>query len=237
MGLKKLIPYACFIVIGIALFVLGRSSASIAQSLSHPEKLNAINRAQVELAQRDRLNNPDALSNNSDSTPKQPIILAAAGSTEPLNFACKPRQVDVHNYSGGVISYCKKKDLAIAETDSALVDLKPGAARSPHWHDTWEEQLLIAGKAKTVLIDRKGQLHEEVLEPGMISFLPAGSPHWSEAIGNEPVSFLFIFPAGYQTFELGDSMVGLNPQVMQSIIGSKLPKIAQNREALVMVSK
>jgi oxalate decarboxylase/phosphoglucose isomerase-like protein (cupin superfamily) len=129
-----------------------------------------------------------------------------------------------------------------------LVDIKPGAARSPHWHDTWEEQLLIAGKAKTVLIDRKGQLHEEVLEPGMISFLPAGSPHWSEAIGNEPVSFLFIFPAGYQTFELGDSMVGLNPQVMQSmvglnpqvmqsIIGSKLPKIAQNREALVMVSK
>lgn len=237
MGLKKLIPYVCFIMIGIALFVLGRSSALNAQSLSHLEQLNVSSPAKVEIAQPNRLSNPNALSNNSDLTPKQPILLAAAGSTEPLKFTCQPRQVDVHNYSGGVISHCKKKAFTIAETDSARVDIKPGAARSPHWHDTWEEQILISGKAKTVLIDNKGQVHEEVLEPGMISFLPAGWPHWSEAMGNETVSFLFIFPAGYQTFELGDSVVSLNPNVMQSIIGTKLPKIAQNRDALVMMSK
>lgn len=237
MRLKKLIPYVCFIIVGIALFMLGCSSALNAQSLSHLKQLNVSSPAKVEIAQSNRLNNPDALSNNSDSTPKQPILLAAAGSTEPLKFTCQPRQVDVHNYSGGVISYCKKKDFTIAETDSARVDIKPGAARSPHWHDTWEEQVLISGKAKTVLIDNKGQVHEEVLEPGMISFLPAGWPHWSEAMENETVSFLFIFPAGYQTFELGDSFVSLNPKVMQSIVGTKLPNITQNRDALVMMSK
>ncbi|MFB2895413.1 cupin domain-containing protein [Aerosakkonemataceae cyanobacterium BLCC-F50] len=237
MKLKKLIHYVGFIVICIVLFVLGRSSALSTQSFSHLEQLNVTSPAKVGIIQPNRLNNPNALSNNFDSIPKQSIPLAAAGSTESLKFTCQPRQVDVHNYSGGVISYCKKKDFAIAETDSARVDIKPGAARSPHWHDTWEEQILISGKAKTVLIDNKGQAHEEVLEPGMISFLPAGWPHWSEAIGNDTVSFLFIFPAGYQTFELGDSVVSLNPKVMQSITGSKLPKIAQNRDALVMMSK
>lgn len=237
MGLKKLILYVCLIVIGTALFVLGRSSALRAQSLSHFEQLNASSPAKVETVQPNHLDNSNRLSNNSDSTPKQPILLAAAGSTEPLKFTCQPRQVDVHDYSGGVISHCKKKDFTIAETDSARVDIKPGAARSPHWHDTWEEQVLISGKAKTVLIDNKGQVREEVLEPGMISFLPAGWPHWSEAMGNETVSFLFIFPAGYQTFELGDSVVSLNPKVMQSIIGTKLTNMVQNRDALVMMSK
>jgi oxalate decarboxylase/phosphoglucose isomerase-like protein (cupin superfamily) len=117
----------------------------------------------------------------------------------------------------------------------ARVDIKPGAARSPHWHDTWEEQVLISGKAKTVLIDNKGQVHEAVLEPGMISFLPAVLLHWSEAMGNEVVSFIFIFPAGYKTFELGDSIVGLNPKVMQSIVGTKLSNVAQDKDALVMM--
>jgi mannose-6-phosphate isomerase-like protein (cupin superfamily) len=196
MRLKKLIPYVCFIMIGIALFVLDRSSALNAQSLSHLEQLNVSSPAKVEIAQPNRLSNPNALSNNSDLTPKQPILLAAAGSTEPLKFTCQPRQVDVHNYSGGVISHCKKKAFTIAETDSARVDIKPGAARSPHWHDTWEEQILISGKAKTVLIDNKGQVHEEVLEPGMISFLPAGWPHWSEAWEMKPLASFSFFQQG-----------------------------------------
>lgn len=238
MGLKKLIFYVCFMVIGITLFVLGRTSALSARDISDIKQLNASNRApEVAIVQPDRSNNSNTFSNNSESTPKQPNFLAAASSSEPLQFTCKPREVDVHNYSGGVISYCKNKNFAIAQIDSALVDIKPGAARSPHWHDTWEEQLLISGKAKTVLIDPKGQVHEEVLEPGTISFLPAGWPHWSEAMGNETVNFLFFFPAGYKTFELGDSIVSLNPQIMQSIVGTKLSDIARDRDALVMMNK
>lgn len=238
MELKKLIFYVCFMVIGITLFVLGRTSALSAQGLSHLKQLNVSSPAtEVEIVQPNRFNNSNTFFNNSESTLKQPKLLAAASSTEPLKFTCKPREVDVHNYSGGVISYCKNKNFAIAEIDSALVDLKPGAARSPHWHDTWEEQLLISGKAKTILIDPKGQVHEEVLEPGMISFLPAGWPHWSEVIGNEAVSFLFFFPAGFKTFELGDSIVSLNPQIMQSIVGTKLSNISQDKDALVMMTK
>jgi oxalate decarboxylase/phosphoglucose isomerase-like protein (cupin superfamily) len=238
MGFKKLMFYVCFIVIGITLFVLGRTSALSARDFSDLEQLNASNPApEVAIVQPDRSNNSNTFSNNSESTPKQPKLLAAASSIEPLQFTCKPREVDVHNYNGGVISYCKNKNFAIAQIDSALVDLKPGAARSPHWHDTWEEQLLISGKAKTVLIDPKGQVHEEVLEPGTISFLPAGWPHWSEVMGNETVNFLFFFPAGYKTFELGDSIVSLNPKIMQSIVGTKLSNIARDKDELVMMNK
>lgn len=120
MGLKKLMFYVCFMVIGITLFVLGRTSALSARYLSHLKQLNASNRApEVAIVQPERSNNSNTFSNNSESTPTQPKLLAAASSTEPLQFTCKPREVDVHNYSGGVISYCKNKNFAIAEIDSA----------------------------------------------------------------------------------------------------------------------
>ena len=101
----------------------------------------------------------------------------------------------------------KKKDLEVSDTDSALVEIKPGAARAPHWHDTWEQQTLISGKAKTYLIDEKGQVNVEVLTPGMVAFLPAGMTHWTETVGAQTAVLSLSFPAGFKTFELGDSLV------------------------------
>jgi hypothetical protein len=85
--------------------VLGRTSALSARYLSYLKQLNASNPArEVAILQSDRFNNSNTFSNNSKSTPKQPKFLAAASSSEPLQFTCKPREVDVHSYSGGVIS-------------------------------------------------------------------------------------------------------------------------------------
>jgi hypothetical protein len=124
-----------------------------------------------------------------------------------LRFACDPSCVEVSQYEGGTIANCKKKDLEVSDTDSALVEIKSGAARAPHWHDTWEQQTLISGKAKTYLIDEKGRVNVEVLMPGMVAFLPAGMTHWTETVGTQTAILSLSFPAGFKTFELGDSLI------------------------------
>ena len=127
--------------------------------------------------------------------------------TVALRFACGPRSHGISQYEGGTVAYCKKKNLEVSDNDSAIVEIKPGAARAPHWHDTWEQQILISGKAKTYLVDDKGQVHEEVLTQGMVAILPAGMTHWTEAIGNQTAVLSLSFPAGFKTFELGDSLI------------------------------
>jgi len=130
-----------------------------------------------------------------------------ASSPASFRFACDPGSLGITQYDGGSIAYCTKKDLKAADTDSAIIEIKPGAARAPHWHDTWEQQIVISGKAKTYLIDDKGQIHEEVLTKGMIAFLPAGMTHWTETIGDQAAVISLSFPAGFKTFELNDSLI------------------------------
>jgi quercetin dioxygenase-like cupin family protein len=122
-------------------------------------------------------------------------------------FACDPSSQGVSQYEGGTVAYCVQKDLQVATTDSALIEIKAGAARAPHWHDTWEQQIVISGKAKTFLIDEKGQVHEEVLAQGMVAVLPAGMTHWTETIGDQSSVLLLSFPSGFKTFELDDSLI------------------------------
>jgi mannose-6-phosphate isomerase-like protein (cupin superfamily) len=143
-----------------------------------------------------------------DAAPDSPPLKYSGSSSKPtaaLRFACDPRSVGISQYEGGTVAYCKKKDLEVSDTDTAIIEIKPGAARAPHWHDTWEQQILISGKAKTYLIDEKGQVHEEVLTQGMVALLPAGMTHWTETIGNQTAVLSLSFPAGFKTFELGGS--------------------------------
>ncbi|MFM7732267.1 MAG: cupin domain-containing protein [Cyanobium sp.] len=153
------------------------------------------------------------------SSPKH----AGSSSSSPasLRFACDPRSLGISQYDGGTIAYCKKKDLEVSDTDSAIIEIKPGAAHAPHWHDTWEQQILISGKAKTYLIDGKGQVHEEVLTQGMVAMLPAGMTHWTETIGDQAAVISLFFPAGFQTFELSDSMIQVSRNDKTCAQGSK----------------
>jgi mannose-6-phosphate isomerase-like protein (cupin superfamily) len=136
----------------------------------------------------------------------------SAKTAAALRFACDPRSLGISQYEGGTIAYCKKKNLEVSDTDSAIIEIKPGAARAPHWHDTWEQQILVSGKAKTYLIDDNGQTHEELLTPGMVALLPAGMTHWTETVGDQTAILSLSFPAGFKTFELGDSLI----QVMKN---------------------
>jgi len=170
--------------------------------------------------------------------PNIPPLQYSASSSKPtaaLRFTCDPRSLGISQYEGGTVAYCKKKDLEISDTDSALVEIKPGAARAPHWHDTWEKQILISGKAKTYLIDDKGQVHEEVLTQGMVALLPAGMTHWTETIGDQTAVLSLSFPAGFKTFELGDSLTQVRRNDKDCARGSNASCSAKRKSAILFV--
>ena len=157
--------------------------------------------------------------------------------TAGLRFACDPRSHGVSQYDGGTVAYCTKKDLDVSTNDSALIVIKPGAARAPHWHDTWEQQVLISGKVKTYLIDEKGKIHEEVLTQGMVAVLPAGMTHWTETIGDQPAVLMLSFPAGFKTFELGDSLNQVTRSDRRCTPGSAQPACTAKRKDLILILK
>ena len=168
-----------------------------------------------------------------------PSLKYSGSSSKPtalLRFACDPRSLGINQYEGGTVAYCKKKNLEVSETDSAIIEIQPGAARAPHWHDTWEHQILISGKAKTYLIDDKGQVHEEVLTQGMVAFLPAGMTHWTETIGDQTAVFSLSFPAGFKTFELGDSLAQVRRNDKDCASGSNV-SCGAKRKSLILIVK
>jgi oxalate decarboxylase/phosphoglucose isomerase-like protein (cupin superfamily) len=106
--------------------------------------------------------------------PPQRLAQTTASSGQ---FTCIPEATVTTDYPAGKISYCRQKSFPQAVNDSARVDIKPGASRTPHWHDTWEQQFLISGQAKLYLIDPQGKLYTETMTPGTISVIPSGWTH------------------------------------------------------------
>ncbi len=154
-----------------------------------------------------------------------------------FSFACDPRSHGISQYEGGTVAYCTKTDLETSSTDSALIEIRPGAARAPHWHDTWEQQTLISGKAKTYLIDDKSQVHEALLTQGMVAVLPAGMTHWTETVGDQPAVLLLSFPAGFKTFELGDSLTQVRRSDRRCTPGGANPSCATKHKSLILILK
>jgi len=171
--------------------------------------------------------------------PSIPQAKNSGSTTKPtaaLRFACDPRSLGISQYEGGTVAYCKKKNLEVSDNDIAIVEIKAGAARAPHWHDTWEQQILISGNAKTYLIDDKGQVHEEVLTHGVVAFIPAGMTHWTETIGDQAVILSLSFPAGFKTFELGDSLIQIRRNDKDCAAGSNAT-CGTKRKSLILFVK
>ena len=223
MKIKKLLVLLCCLTAGISLLLTNGSIAI------HAKGLDAQQRSLVPTS------NIQIVQSNATSPWESSIAASPSVSKKANRFSCDPQQTDVRSYGGGTVSYCKQKDLAITDNDSARIDIKPGAARAPHWHDTWEQQILLSGKAKTSIIDNKGKVYEEVLSAGMVTFIPSGATHWSEAIGDQTASFLLVFPAGFHTFSLGDSIAHVDSDLLNAVIGTPLKKIKLNRDDILMV--
>ncbi|MDT8435677.1 MAG: cupin domain-containing protein [Gemmatimonadota bacterium] len=75
--------------------------------------------------------------------------------------------------------------------------MEPGGGMPRHTNAVEHEQYVLRGRARIGLGD-------EVREVGPhdVVFIPAGLPHWYEAIGDEPFEFLCIVPNAEDRIEV-----------------------------------
>lgn len=75
--------------------------------------------------------------------------------------------------------------------------MEPGGGMPPHTNTVEHEQYVLRGRARI-------GIGSEVVEvrAGDVVFIPAGTPHWYEAQGNEPFEFLCVVPNLPDTIEI-----------------------------------
>ena len=75
--------------------------------------------------------------------------------------------------------------------------MEPGGGMPKHTNTVEHEQYVLRGRARIGL----GENVVEVKE-GDVLFIPAGLPHWYEALGDEPFEFLCVVPNAPDTIRL-----------------------------------
>jgi oxalate decarboxylase len=127
----------------------------------------------------------------------------------------------------------------------ALVVLKKGGIREPHWHpDAWEFDYCISGRARMSVVAPDNEWQSFDVEPGQIAFVPQGFFHYFENIGSEDLRFLIVF--NNSTKESGDdigisvSLGGMPNEVLAATFGvseSIFDKIPQLHKGVTITSK
>jgi len=67
--------------------------------------------------------------------------------------------------------------------------MEPGGGMPKHTNTVEHEQYVLRGRARIGLGDDIVEVKE-----GDVLFIPAGLPHWYEALGDEPFEFLCMVP-------------------------------------------
>ena len=75
--------------------------------------------------------------------------------------------------------------------------MEPGGGMPPHTNTVEHEQYVLRGRARIGI----GEHVVEVSADDVV-FIPAGTPHWYEALGEDPFEFLCVVPNGPDRIEL-----------------------------------
>ena len=75
--------------------------------------------------------------------------------------------------------------------------MEPGGGMPEHTNTVEHEQYVLRGRAKI-------GIGAEVIEVKRddVVYIPAGTPHWYEALGDEPFEFLCVVPNGPDRIEI-----------------------------------
>jgi quercetin dioxygenase-like cupin family protein len=75
--------------------------------------------------------------------------------------------------------------------------MQPGGGMPRHTNQVEHEQYVLRGRARVGIGE---QVHEVCADD--VLFIPAGTPHWYETIGEEPFEFLCVVPNGPDRIEI-----------------------------------
>ena len=77
--------------------------------------------------------------------------------------------------------------------------MQPGGGMPKHTNTVEHEQYVLRGRAKIGIGDQTMEVKQDD-----VVFIPAGAPHWYEAVGDEPFEFLCVVPNHPDKIELVD---------------------------------
>jgi quercetin dioxygenase-like cupin family protein len=75
--------------------------------------------------------------------------------------------------------------------------MAPGGGMPPHTNTVEHEQYVLRGRARIGLGDEVVEVSKDD-----VLFIPAGTPHWYEALGDEPFEFLCVVPNAADKIEI-----------------------------------
>src|SRR5215471_12593087 len=162
--------------------------------------------------------------------PKREVYIAKGAVPPPLPANPAPGALDrgplTHRYqllaqrpdtySGGTNRLVSQRQFPISTTvTGALMQIKPGALREPHWHPNADEwQYYISGRARMTVFGSHGRVRTEEFNAGDVGYVPQGYGHYIENIGNEDVELLLALNNGvYESISLAD-WIGANPHLL-----------------------
>lgn len=89
--------------------------------------------------------------------------------------------------------------------------MEPGGGMPPHTNTVEHEQYVLRGRARIGIGD-----HVHDVRAGDVVFIPAGTPHWYAAEGDEPFEFLCVVPNAPDRIELLDPRAPAAPPTESS---------------------
>jgi len=105
----------------------------------------------------------------------------------------------------------------------SILTLKPKGVREPHWHPNAHElSYCLEGKA-VMTIFGPGNAHDTfAIEPGDIAYVPMGSVHHIENIGDKELKMLIAFNhENPEDLEISSSISVMNDRVLGATLGTQ----------------
>jgi len=161
--------------------------------------------------------------------PKSEVYIAKGPVPPPLASPAPPGSLNsgplTHRYHllaqrpetfrEGTLRLVSQRQFPISTTiTGALMRIKPGAVREPHWHPNADEwQYFISGRARLGVFGSHGRARTEEMQAGDVGYVPQGYGHYIENAGNEDLELLVVLNNGnYESISL-TGWIASNPRL------------------------
>lgn len=196
---KQLLPGILLILVVINFCLLGWNAAR-ANALNHPPVKAATNTqiagapVNSTIAFNPASTEADLSVSRSSEGERLSQNPTPATSPRQLKFKLSEQDLLSQDFVGGSWKLAISKAFPYLKGVSvAVVNIKPGGLRLPHWHTNINElSYCVQGQARVGVGGNKNQVENFELQPGDLLYAPKGYIHYIENIGKQDLKMLFI---------------------------------------------
>lgn len=146
-------------------------------------------------------------------------------------------------YDGGISRQATADNFPVSKGIAGVyMRLEAGGLRELHWHaNAAEWAYMIAGRARTTIIDPDGRSQRMDFGPGDVWFFPRGFGHSIQGLGPDGCTFILAFDNGffsdYATFSITDWLAHTPKEVLAKDLGVPAATFAQFPKKEVYITK